>query len=473
MAACRINIRLNDEGPRSGGEPITGVVVVNADKDVACKGLIVRTIWSTHGRGNIDTGEVAQQVLFEGNWQAGQEATYAFTLPTAVWPPTYYGSYLNVGHYVTAQAKLSWAIDPKSQVEYRVVASDAPDGLKPTTAEPKQAGLVVAIVLGLIAAMFALAFIPLLLILAGVAGPIAGVVYLFKVVLPKRITGPVTCDLTTPKFRAGQNLQAKLDFTPARSSTINGIEWKIRCVEECVSGSGSNRRTHTNELFLETVTASGSRQLKSGEKQTFEFNFPIPANAAPSLKFGSNNLKWTLTARIDIPSWPDWTKVLEPVVIADPSAALKPRQDEDWDETEDDDIDPPVVGKAISVGGASTEKILGDENWLRQVIAQIQQTQHEEDALATVLAAVKDFEFPITVTLEGEMDTPEFADAAEFRRWDDAEWWSTYCPAQNIDMALAWEEGYPPEVQPGNTWQGKASIVGYEVEEKLLLMCVG
>ncbi len=66
MAACRINIRLNDEGPRSGGEPITGVVVVNADKDVACKGLIVRTIWSTHGRGNIDTGEVASQVLFEG-----------------------------------------------------------------------------------------------------------------------------------------------------------------------------------------------------------------------------------------------------------------------------------------------------------------------------------------------------------------------------------------------------------------------
>ncbi len=110
--------------------------------------------------------------------------TYAFTLPTAAWPPTYYGNYLNVGHYVTAQAKLSWAIDPKAQVEYRVVAGDAPEGLKPSVAVPKPTGLVVAIILGLIAAMFALAFIPLLLILACVAGPIAGLVYLFKVVLP-------------------------------------------------------------------------------------------------------------------------------------------------------------------------------------------------------------------------------------------------------------------------------------------------
>ncbi len=131
-----------------------------------------------------------------------------------------------------------------------------------------------------------------------------------------------------------------------------------------------------------------------------------------------------------------------------------------------------MVGKAIGVGSASTEKTLGDDNWLRQVITQIQQTQHEEDALATVLAVAKEFEFPIIVTLEGEMDTPEFADEAEYRRWDDAEWWSAYCPSQNIDIGLAWPDGYPPEVQPGNTWQGKASIIGYDVEDKLLLMRV-
>lgn len=467
MAACRISIRLNDDAPRTGGATISGVVIVKADKDVTTKGLIVRSLWSTHGRGNIDTGEVASQGLFEGAWKAGQEYSYPFTLPTAVWPPTYYGDYFNVSHYVAAQAKLSWSIDPKTQVEFRVIAHDAPDDLKPTTAPPQKTGLVVAIILGVILLVFGVAFLGLFLLIAAVAGPIAGLVYLFKVVLPKRVTGPVTCELSHSKVHAGQKLQAKLEFTPARRSTINGIQWKIRCAEECVSGSGSNRKTHTNELFQDTVTSCGTRELKSGEKQTIELDYALPANAAPSLKFTDNNLKWTVTARIDIPKWPDWTKALEPIVLADPAAVSKPR---DYDPDRDED-EPSRTGKAVAAGSASAEKTLADETWLRQVIGQIQQTQHEEDALATVLAAVKDFEFPVQVTLEDEIDTPEFADEAEFRRWDDAEWWSAYCPAQNIDMALAWEDGYPPEVQQGKTWQGKASIVGYEVEGKQLLMC--
>lgn len=478
MAACQITIRLNDEEPRTGGAAISGVVVVKADKATNCKGLIVRTIWSTHGRGNVDTGEVASQTLFEGTWQAGQEYSYPFSLATATWPPTYYGNYLNVGHYVAAQAKLSWAIDPKAQVEYRVVTHDAPDDLKPTTAPAKQSGLVVAVIVGLIAVAFLVAFLPLFILLVVVIGPIAGLAYLYKVVLPKRITGPVTCELASPKVRAGQTIKANLQFTPARRSKINGIEWKIRCVEECVSGSGSNRVSHTHELFQQTIRSCEATELKAGEKQAFEFSFPLPANAAPSLKFTDNKLNWTVAARIDIPSWPDWTKTLEPIVVAD-AAALMSRQSNEWgDDQSDNDADgdanqpPVVVGKAVSAGSSSDEKTAADETWLKQVITQIQQTQHEEDALATVLVAVKDFLFPILVTLENEIDTPEFTDEAEFRRWDDAEWWSTYCPAQNIDIALAWEDGYPPEVSAGKTWQGQASIIGYEVEKKQLLMCV-
>ncbi len=387
-------------------------------------------------------------------------------MPTATWPPTYYGDYLNVGHYVTAQAKLSWAIDPEARAEYQVVVNDAPDDLKPTAAPPKQVGFVAYIILAAIAIIFGFAFLPLLLFLVFLGGPIAGLIYLFKVVLPKRITGPVTCELITPKVRAGQDLQARLEFTPGRRSTINGIEWKMRCFEECVSGSGSNRKTHTKELFEETISASGPRELKPGEKQTIEFNHPVPANAAPSLKFGSNNLKWTITARIDIPSWPDWTKTLEPIVISDPSTALRRR---DWDE---DDDEPPVVRRAVSAGAHAGEKTLADETWLKQVIAQIQQTQHEEDALATVLAAVKDFSFPINVTLEEEIDTPEFTDELEFDRWDDAEWWGAYFPSLNLEIALAWEDGYPPEVEEGKTWQGTASIIGYAIDTKQLLMAV-
>ncbi len=83
MAACRLVIRLDDQAPRSGGAEISGVVIVHADKDVACKGLIVRSIWSTHGQGNIDTGEVASVTVFEGSWKTGQEYSY----PSSCQPP--------------------------------------------------------------------------------------------------------------------------------------------------------------------------------------------------------------------------------------------------------------------------------------------------------------------------------------------------------------------------------------------------
>ena len=476
MAACVITIQLNDNEPRRGGATLSGVVVVKPDKEIQCKGLVVRTIWSTHGRGNVDTAEVASQSLFQGTWQSGQEYRYPFTLATAVWPPTYHGSYLNVGHYVAAQAKVSWSIDPKAQVEYRVVANDAPADLKPTAAAPKQSGFIAAAILGVIAVLFVTAFVPLLLIAMLFLGPILGLTYVYKVILPKRVTGPVTCDLASAKVRAGQNVKANLVFTPARRSTINGIEWKIRCVEECVSGSGSNRRTHTCELFQDTVPVCGPTELKPGEKQSFELDYKLPANAAPSLKFADNKLQWTVVPRIDIPRWPDWTKTLEPVVIADTSA-FPGMPGLSSAKAGDDPLpgQPPVVsGQAIGVGSeaAASEKTVADEAWLRQIIVQIQQTQHEEDALAMVLAAVRDFEFPIVVTLEDEIDTPEFADEAEFTRWDDAEWWRAYCPAQNMDVALAWEDGYPSDVQAGKTWRGIASIVGYEVESKQLLMVV-
>ncbi len=144
MVACQLRIKFDDQEPRSGGQPISGTVIVKPEKETNCKGLVVRSIWSTHGQGNVDTGQVDEQTVFQGTWQAGKEVSYPFKLNTASWPPTYYGSYLNVGHYVTAQAKLSWATDPKAQAEYRVIAFDSPPDLKPTTAPAKPVGYIIA-----------------------------------------------------------------------------------------------------------------------------------------------------------------------------------------------------------------------------------------------------------------------------------------------------------------------------------------
>lgn len=458
MAACQIVIALDDTQPRSAGAPITGTIIVRVEKQVNCKGLVARCFWSTHGRGNIDTGEVDKQTLFDGTWQAGQEYRYPFKLNTAAWPPTYYGTYLNVGHYVEAKAKLSWATDPKAMVEFPVVATTAPEDLKPTTAPAQKMNVIVWMIAVLVAVLVLVAFSAVLVILLPIILLIAGLVWVFKVFLPKRITGPVSCELKAPQVTAGETVEAQLTFTPQRNSTINGIEWTISCIEECSSGSGSNRQTHRHEVLKETKRASETLRLTAGQKQSFDFRFQLPENAPPSLKFSDNHVKWNVVGRIDIPSWPDWIKTLPVIVSPNASAALA----------------PPVVGSAAlgttaAEPAVSTEKAQADEEWFRQVIQQIEQTQHQPEQLAIVIGAVRDFEFQVTATIEDEIDTPEFEDEAEFERLDEAEWWTAYCPAQNVSLALAWEVT-PPSIRPGVAWTGSAVIVGYDIDARRVLM---
>ena len=120
--------------PRIGGETVSGNVKVTTTGPVKCGGLELTSCWSTHGRGNVEKGEVDQCTVFEGEWEANREYCYPFTLKTAAWPPTYYGTYVNVSHYVCARAKLPWSSDPKTEAEFTVLATTAPEDLKPVVA---------------------------------------------------------------------------------------------------------------------------------------------------------------------------------------------------------------------------------------------------------------------------------------------------------------------------------------------------
>ncbi len=482
MAACKLTIRLDDSQPKCGGEPISGTVTVTTEKDVTCKGLVVHTTWATHGRGNVELGNVDEKTVYEGAWQAGQSYSYPFKLKTASWPPTYDGTYLNVSHYVKAQAKLSWATDGKTEVEYRVVVEDAPDDLKPTTSTAKPMGLIAGSILGAIGMIVLVAFLPMLLVLVLVVSPFIGIGYFIKVVLPKRITGPVDFQLQTTKVKAGQELRASLNFVPARNTTINGIEWKLTCTEECASGSGSSRQTHYNSLLTETRRACGTLALRSGQKESFDFAYRLPNSSAPSLKFSDNSVKWKLEARIDIPKWPDWKKSLDVIVVP-----LGPVRGPSIGDAGSSRAEPPIVGMAVpglaasaaqtataqaTTDRAAAEKLAADDAWFKQVIGQIRQSAHDDDQLALVIEAVKEFEFSVTANVEGEIDTPEFPTEEEFEYWDAAEWVFAFCPAQNCELALAWETGLPSHIKPGVTWSGQASVIGYEQDAQRLLMVV-
>ncbi len=101
MAKCSFQIQFdNDQIVVRAGETISGKIIAIPDTDINCKSLDVSCSWSTHGRGNIARGVSDTVSVYQGQFTGWEEARIPFKLKTATWPPTYYGTYINVSHYV-------------------------------------------------------------------------------------------------------------------------------------------------------------------------------------------------------------------------------------------------------------------------------------------------------------------------------------------------------------------------------------
>lgn len=429
MTACRVTIELDEpQKIRSAGENVTGYVVIRCDKDVNCKALELSTRWSTHGRGNIDQGIGELIAVYSGMWIAGQEYRYPFKLATAAWPPTYYGTYLNVSHTVHGRAKIAWAIDPTAEVEIPVVALKAPEDLQPSRQQISGVGgSVLLVILGLLAVVFLFVFlwiVPFILIAAGIY-------WFFKKFLPKQFTGSIQSDLQPKRVFPGQAIAGTLRFTPKRNLKINEIRYKITCVENCVSGSGSNRTTHRHEVLSFSEQLAHAQVLPAGQEQDFKYEFKIPHDAAPSMKLSDNELKWNVEMRIDIPSWPDWSESFG--IVVEPSP-----------EKQKTEVGP-------------------EESWLQEVLMQLEQSS-DAQRLELVLQAIKEHRFEVRLKINGKIEAP--IDLTQEGLWLDA-----YLKQHDTYVALFiprnHEASYPQT--PNDQWRGSISIIGYELEDGIVI----
>ena len=314
MPKCKLNIVL-DEPDRvyPGGGTISGTVDVSVDSDATCKGLELRTSWTTHGSGNItgDSGEPV--VIFEGDWVAGHHASYRFDLPIVEWPPTYHGHHLNIDHFVEARAKLPWAIDPKASEPFQMRSTHCEQTSNRKPRKKKNGGCLGLIVIFVIY-MFVMRSGPQLLNIPKIGiwfmGALGLAVFLFWFIrsfLPKWALGSIEADLDREQFVAGEAVEGKITISPRKQIAINGIDMTVTGAERCVSGSGSNRRTHRHTLFEQTERVAESTTLyPRGVPQEFHFSINLPPDAPPTIDLHNNDIVWNVDLRVDIPSWPDW-----------------------------------------------------------------------------------------------------------------------------------------------------------------------
>ena len=315
MSKCDISIEFDAENRTyRGGETVSGRVLVEVNKDLTSNGIKLIHFWQTHGYGNTDSGERIEEMLdTDSQLFAGEVRTYPFSFVADRQPLTYHGHYVNIDHYVRVEVDVPWAIDPKLEEDYVLLAGETPEEVTGKRDEiiefedetATQMGPVVkAIVLTLLGAVLlvvvfvALWLLPIILL-------VAGIFWIRKKMVSGRL-GDV--QLKTPHLvvGAGEDWPLELTFTPKKNFLINGIEVKMSCCESATSGHGTNSTTRTHTVVEEVHVLEPAGQLAANERFERQVALPFPESDAYSFDDSDNNITWTVEVRIDIPRFPDW-----------------------------------------------------------------------------------------------------------------------------------------------------------------------
>lgn len=310
MSKCDLRIDFDRTDRRfRGGEEVTGTVTVQVNEDADCNGIILEHFWQTHGRGNSATGPKLATELYRGPLRAGQSLKYPFQVTAPIGPPTYHGTYLNVDHYLMVRVRIPWAIDPRAKEEYVLLPSGAEYGnlrvTSPTGLINKQTLTGLGVPAGVAMILAGVFFFPCGLVLV----PFGLLVLLFGVrkKLAEKKIGKVALSLGSLRVAPGGQLPLRLMFTPRHTSRLNGITAKLVGSEKCVSGSGTNKTTHTHKFFERTVVLVPECEVTAGRPIRVAGIVPIPETNAYSFHATDNDVLWELEVRVDIPMWPDWT----------------------------------------------------------------------------------------------------------------------------------------------------------------------
>ncbi len=283
---------------------------------------------------------------------AGEVRTYPFSFVADRQPLTYHGHYVNIDHYVRVEVDVPWAIDPKLEEDYVLLAGATPEEVTGKRDEiidfqdetARQMGPVVkAIAFTLLGATLLVAvaspdaIVPQMILLfvsifwiqkkmalsAMVVGLITAGFLLLVLAFPPAFVLPIILfwirkkmvsgrlgdvQLKTPHLvvGAGEDWPLELTFTPKKNFLVNGIEVKMSCCESATSGHGTNSTTRTHTVFEKVHVLELAGQLAANERFERRVALPFPETDAYSFNDSNNNITWTVEVRIDIPRFPDW-----------------------------------------------------------------------------------------------------------------------------------------------------------------------
>lgn len=455
MAKCDVSIELDEpDRVHPGGGKVTGTVRVHVDADVHCSGLEVKSVWRTHGRGNVDSGETGSVVLFTGEWQAGQTLDYRFELPIADWPPTYHGHYLNIDHYIDARAKIPWAFDPKASVPLRMTPTCGPEGAMVDKNVIEITGLARGVTGCVVLGAFVIpcvallaSFGPLVLVVL-VIPALGGAVWLIRNLLPKYVLGEVRYEVASDELSPGERVVGELVIRPRKSVSVNGVTMDFQARERCISGSGSNRTTHKHVFFQTSLRLQEATTLAAGTEHRFPFQVELPADAPYSIELDANALIWSANLRVDIPRWPDWVKEI-PVRVVPSTTRSRDR------------ISESKRDSAATVASTDSQVATDGTITFAETAQHIWSLRDDREQVEALVEAVSGLTFDLEAKIERRLLYAGDEDPHVYR--DGYAVWAHY-PDPKLAMVL-----YVPheladdfEQTGRENWRGRGTIVGWD-----------
>jgi len=474
MSKCVLSIEL--ENPNlavRGGDKVRGHLNVSADADVRCRSVTIYAGWRTRGKGNVAQELGPKVVLFSGDLAAGQSQRFAFEVETVRWPATYVGFQFNVEHFVEATADIPWAFDPQVSVPLFVL----PGATKPEDfPKPGSLGVMPQIAIGIVFSVMAgvtmlMMLGPNPLLMAVVPVLIMTVITLLMLTfkwLPKLYVGQVVFELKPDTVSPGQSLEGYFSIKPNRSISPEYIRLQLTATEVCVSGSGSNAKTHRHELFDRKIVLADHPVLPGDKTQRYEIRTTLPPVAAYSLKLPSNELQWTAELRVGIPGLVDWKdrRVLSVVPSLDPAVGSSLKRGLDA-ATYGDSSSAALVEENFLEGpyvGVASDLEPDAQITFAETVGHIWSVRDQADQAELLIDAVAGIPMEISARIERRQLSGGIADP----QMNEEEYLVlATCDAPPLPLSLyvphALGDDFEQDI--GQIWHGQGEIVGWDRRE--------
>ena len=465
MAKCDLLVEL-DEPNRvyRSGDKVEGTVKVTVDADVKCSGLVLSTGWKTHGRGNVTGDKFDEVTVFSGDWVGGTKCEYRFSLTAGDWPQTYHGNFLSIDHYVEAQAKIPWAFDPKTATPFIVQATQVPSRyaaevhvVHEKSRKPKViGGVIVSVLVGVqFLAMGGIGVVVLLVLAA-----LAFSYWFVRKFLPKHLLGTPHAFVEEDTLPPGSEVVGEFVTTTRKTVSLNAITVVLKGTEVCISGSGSNRRTHKNVIFETTQTLQANGTLQAGNETRCPFSFRLPKDAAFSISLKENSLIWSVDVEVDIPRWPDWSKNLPICIVPSSEQDLGTGKEQPGSRTMGSEGQGRRGEHDSSVSGAASLNDAGELTF-GETINQLWAVRSHRDQVEMVVDAVTGISFNIEAQIErrllyaGDEDPNVYEDGyAVWARYPD--------PRLPLVLYVPHDLGDEFEQLGKDIWKGRGVVVGWD-----------